>query len=549
MLSQTWQQHEQERLVLLPAPASRQAGESERMAGHRAGRTRCCGGGRMLLLPLLLALMTIFPACLLSAKMSPLIEKISDQKDFKKLLRTRNNVLVLYSKSSAAADSSLRLLSDVAQAVKGRATVSWIDCGDAESRKLCKKMKVDPSSKEKGVELLHYKDGTFHTEYNRALTLKSVVAFLKDPEGAPLWEEDPEAKDIVHIDSEKELRRLLKKEDRPVLLMFYAPWCGVCKRMMPSFQQASTELKGMYVLAGMNVYSGEFEKIKEEYNVRGYPTICYFEKGKFLFNFENYSATAKDIAEWLQNPQPPKPQTPEIPWSEEDNAVYHLTDDDFDKFIKEHPSVLVMFYAPWCGHCKKMKPEYEKAAETLHSDTERPCALAAVDATINKAVAERFHISGFPTLKYFQDGEEKYTLPHLRTKSKIIEWLMKSNSLSSEIFSFLLRSASGRSTPHHHFFSSKYFLLFMATLNPFKHCVGCDNNSHAKCLFCLGEAHQMSSLQNCKNVKCGVLRSRLSTLKLHLWEQSLQPTKMAQPPCKATSQTKAMEKALSEASK
>lgn len=46
-----------------------------------------------------LSLQTIFPACLLSAKMSPLIEKISDQKDFKKLLRTRNNILVLYSKS------------------------------------------------------------------------------------------------------------------------------------------------------------------------------------------------------------------------------------------------------------------------------------------------------------------------------------------------------------------------------------------------------------------------------------------------------------------
>lgn len=30
-----------------------------------------------------------------------------------------------------------------------------------------------------------------------------MVAFLKDPEGAPLWEEDPEAKDIVHVDSEK----------------------------------------------------------------------------------------------------------------------------------------------------------------------------------------------------------------------------------------------------------------------------------------------------------------------------------------------------------
>lgn len=31
------------------------------------------------------------------------------------------------------------------------------------------------------------------------------------------------------------------------------------------------------VLAGMNVYPSEFENIKEEYSVRGYPTICYFE--------------------------------------------------------------------------------------------------------------------------------------------------------------------------------------------------------------------------------------------------------------------------------
>ncbi|XP_019378124.1 PREDICTED: protein disulfide-isomerase A5 isoform X2 [Gavialis gangeticus] len=366
----------------------------------------------------------VLPVCLLPAKVSPLIEKISDHKDFKKLLRTRNNILVLYSKSTAAAESPLRLLSDVAQVVKGRGTISWIDCGDAESRKLCKKMKVDPSSKEKGVELLHYKDGAFHTEYNRAVTLKSMVAFLKDPEGAPLWEEDPEAKDIVHVDSEKEFRRLLKKEDKPLLMMFYAPWCGVCKRMMPAYQQAATDLKSKYVLAGMNVYSAEFERIKEEYGVRGYPTICYFEKGKFLFHYENYGATAKDIAEWLKSPVPPQPQAPETPWADEESAVYHLTDEDFDKFIKEHSSVLVMFHAPWCGHCKKMKPEYEKAAESLHVANDSPGVLAAVDATANKALAERFHISGFPTLKYFKDGEEKYTLPQLRTKKKIIDWLL-----------------------------------------------------------------------------------------------------------------------------
>ncbi|KAJ8352826.1 hypothetical protein SKAU_G00243020, partial [Synaphobranchus kaupii] len=134
-----------------------------------------------------------------AAKVSPLIERVSDHKDFKKLLRTRTNVLILYTKSGTSGDGQLKLLSGVAQAVRGQGTIAWVNCGDSEGRKLCKKMKVDPSSKKGGWELLHYKDGTFHTEYDRPSTFKSMVAFLKDPTGAPLWEENPEAKDVTHV--------------------------------------------------------------------------------------------------------------------------------------------------------------------------------------------------------------------------------------------------------------------------------------------------------------------------------------------------------------
>ncbi|KAJ8796664.1 hypothetical protein J1605_017767 [Eschrichtius robustus] len=71
----------------------------------------------------------VLPTWLSSTKFSSLIERISDPKDLKKLLRTRNNILVLYSKSEAAAESHLRLLSTVAQAVKGQGTICWVDCG------------------------------------------------------------------------------------------------------------------------------------------------------------------------------------------------------------------------------------------------------------------------------------------------------------------------------------------------------------------------------------------------------------------------------------
>lgn len=47
-----------------------------------------------------------------------------------------------------------------------------------------------------------------------------------------------------------------------------------------------------------------------------------------------------------QPPEPEKPAEPEKTWAEEETEVAHLTDDTFQAFIEENPSVLVMFYAP-----------------------------------------------------------------------------------------------------------------------------------------------------------------------------------------------------------
>uniref|UniRef100_A0A8C6LES3 Protein disulfide isomerase family A member 5 n=1 Tax=Nothobranchius furzeri TaxID=105023 RepID=A0A8C6LES3_NOTFU len=354
---------------------------------------------------------------------SPLIEKVSDHKDFKKLLRTRTNVLVLYTKTATSGESHLKLLSSVAQTVKGQGTIAWVNCGDSEGRKLCKKVKVDPSSKHGGAELMHYKDGTFHTEYNRPATFKSMVAFLKDPSGPPLWEENPEAKDVIHkyVDSCMNGYPGRFPPSNLCFPVFTVAGCGVCKRMQPIFQQAATETKGKYILAGMNVHPADFDGLKQEFNVKGYPTFCYFEKGKFLHHYENYGATAKDIADWLKNPQPPQPKTPEVPWPETDSAVFHLTDESFDAFLEKHPAALIMFYAP-CECYKWMNHSYY-LNEVFFSLHKSPGVLAAVDATVHKAVGDRFKISGFPTVKYFENGEEKFTLPQLRTKDKIIEFL------------------------------------------------------------------------------------------------------------------------------
>lgn len=85
--------------------------------------------------------------------------------------------------------------------------------------------------------------------------------------------------------------------------------------------------------------------------------------------------------------------------------VLDLTDSDFSTRVSETETTLVMFYAPWCGHCKKLKPEYAKAAELLRGE-DPPIALAKVDCTEGgKETCNKFSVSGYPTLKIFKNGE------------------------------------------------------------------------------------------------------------------------------------------------
>ncbi|XP_073994862.1 disulfide-isomerase A3 [Rhodnius prolixus] len=85
--------------------------------------------------------------------------------------------------------------------------------------------------------------------------------------------------------------------------------------------------------------------------------------------------------------------------------VIELNDAEFQSRLTQYETTLVMFYAPWCGHCKKLKPEFEKAASLLRSH-DPPVTLAKVDCTEGgKETCNKFSVSGYPTLKIFKDGE------------------------------------------------------------------------------------------------------------------------------------------------
>ena len=113
-----------------------------------------------------------------------------------------------------------------------------------------------------------------------------------------------------------------------------------------------------------------------------------------------------------------------VKWSEMDTDVLHLTSETFDT-IKNSNSVLVMFYAPWCSHCNRLKPHFEVAATELKNRQviQTGGFLAAVDATEESQLSKRFEIKAYPTLKYFQNGVFKFDV-HLYDNKSLIDFML-----------------------------------------------------------------------------------------------------------------------------
>jgi protein disulfide isomerase len=103
--------------------------------------------------------------------------------------------------------------------------------------------------------------------------------------------------------------------------------------------------------------------------------------------------------------------------------VVDAHDDDFDKVLGQSSLVLMEFYAPWCGHCKKLAPEWEKAATELKGKA----LLAKMDATVEKSVPSKYDIKGYPTIKVFRDGKISGDYDGGRSAPDIVRWV-KANS-------------------------------------------------------------------------------------------------------------------------
>jgi len=316
---------------------------------------------------------------------------------------------------------------NLATQLKGKAKIGKVDCTVHKSA--CSQFSV------KGYPTLKLlKDGAEFQAYSGARSIPAFEKFLKEHEAIPAdltlapmpdapkkaAAEKPKAEavdegpsDVITLGADFEE----KVKEGTFFVKFYAPWCGHCKKLVPAWSHLASELKGKANIA--KVDCTVHKEACSKFGVRGYPTLKLLKDGeefqaysggrsvpafeKFLKEHDVISAdtTVKDLAgDKAAEKAPAKEAEPEGPTN-----VIVLGDADFEEKTKEG-NWLVKFYAPWCGHCKRLVPTWEELATLVNKGPDASYRVAKVDCTKHSSVCSGQGVKGYPTLKLLKAGDE-----------------------------------------------------------------------------------------------------------------------------------------------
>ncbi|XP_058070821.1 protein disulfide isomerase-like 2-3 [Magnolia sinica] len=209
--------------------------------------------------------------------------------------------------------------------------------------------------------------------------------------------------------------------NRVVLVEFFAPWCGHCQALTPIWEKAATVMKGVATVAALD--ADAHKSLAQEYGIKGFPTIKVFSPGKPPVDYQG-ARDVKPIAEFAL--QQIKALLKERLSGKADggssektvtSASVELTSHNFDELVLKSKELwIVEFFAPWCGHCKKLAPEWKKASNNLKGKVK----LGHVDCDAEKSLMSRFKVQGFPTILVFGiDKDSPYPYEGARTASAI----------------------------------------------------------------------------------------------------------------------------------
>ncbi|KAJ4471993.1 protein disulfide isomerase [Lentinula aciculospora] len=193
----------------------------------------------------------------------------------------------------------------------------------------------------------------------------------------------------------------------------FSPYCGHCRAFASTWEElveknkeGSADATGVKLAQINCAVHGDLCSAN---NVKGYPQMNLYNNGELVETFKG-ARDLERLSEFLKRHAPNSPlSTPPLPEISQEvthdanpnpsGSVLVLDSSNFQSTIQEGPA-FVKFFAPWCGHCKKLAPIWKNVAKNMQSKL----TVAEVDCEAHKALCKENNIQGFPTLMYIADG-------------------------------------------------------------------------------------------------------------------------------------------------
>ncbi|KAK3088651.1 hypothetical protein FSP39_021908 [Pinctada imbricata] len=210
-------------------------------------------------------------------------------------------------------------------------------------------------------------------------------------------------------------------------IKFYAPWCGHCKRLAPTWEELAQQLKGDKSVTIAKVDCTVHRATCDSYSVRGYPTLLFFKNGEKASEYSG-GRELGDLKDYVKQMLEKKKENVGVNEGQvflEDEVlpqVFPLDNENFEPAIAEGLT-FVKFYAPWCGHCKRLAPTWDDLSKKMvEHDTVK---IAKVDCTQYADICKKQQVRGYPTLILFKDGEKVTDYQKARDIESLVNFMNK----------------------------------------------------------------------------------------------------------------------------
>lgn len=181
---------------------------------------------------------------------------------------------------------------------------------------------------------------------------------------------------------------------------------------MTEFKEAAKHFKGRCIFVLIDADVDENERVMEFFGLKkeDAPTTRLISLGQDMTKYKPESSEIKSAViqqftqDFFDNKVKPHLLSQDVPADWDAQPVKVLVGKNFNQVARDtSKTVLVEFYAPWCGHCKQLVPIYDQLGEQFKDSAD--VVIAKMDSTVNEL--EDIKIQSFPTIKLFPKGSDE----------------------------------------------------------------------------------------------------------------------------------------------